>query len=99
MARLRRAILAAWLMITTAAGCVSGRTAGEGMSFMELYPLARRTCDAELHGGAGGAEVTVRYPASLGEPVARRFLESVAAYENEVQDDYRLLRSRLAAHL
>ncbi len=91
--------LAAAIATVAAGSAAHGRTAGEGGSFVELYPLARRTCDAEVLGGEVGREVAVRYPASMGEETARRFLELAAAYQREVEDDYRMLREGLARYL
>jgi len=97
--RLGRAGLAAALL-TTAAGCGAlHRTAGEGAHFVDLYAVARKTCDAELRDALDGREAAVRYPAYLGESAARRLLDSTREYEREVEEDYRLLRKGLARHL
>ncbi len=100
----RKAAIAALLLaaVLGAASCARGRQPrawGLGADFVELYPIAERTCDASVSGEVLGATVTVRYPSSLGETTARRFVAGLDRFQRERETDYQILRDGLRAHL
>ncbi len=72
---------------------------GEGGKFVELYPMARKNCAAVVRGPVLGGTVVVRYPQSVEEETALRFLGGLEDYRREVERDYQLLRKGLANHL
>ncbi len=89
-------VAAAWM---ASHGCWYPTTGGMGANFVELYPVAERTCDASVSGEVLGKPVTVHYVSALGEPAARAFLAELEAFQRERDLDYAVLRSGLHTHL
>lgn len=90
------------LLAVLTSGCVVPTAGGMGPGFVELYPVAEKTCNASLSGEVLGNTVNVHYAPALGEPTARRFLAGLAGLaglQREREEDYAVLRSGLRAHL
>ena len=92
--RHRAAVTALALLVTA---CRHNRPISSG--FEDIYPRAKAAATTTVRGQVGGADVTVHAGPPFAEDDARRFIQGLEGYQEDLASEYALLRSGLERHL